>query len=245
MGIGEFLEHCRWAVAVHRYTQATGGSRSMEPNVSHGSPDGPRVARAPDVARDAKSRCNGGESSSPVCCSSEASGTPARSTQNPTLAASGSGWLTTAIVAAAILLAGAFVSAAIIIRGNRAGNETAASEHLSSTSVSDGEQSPTCLAWKVTKAALYAIPSLPSGWNWNTPGIETYVENDAAARTVAFDSFEPKIVEDSSDISRTARKYVAAERLSIQRLTDHAYSKSDAENSQAAEDDLNRVCGIE
>ena len=86
----------------------------------------------------------------------------------------------------------------------------------------------TCKAWRTTKPALDAIPSLPDGWDWNTPNIDMYIANRNAAIAQALDLFEPEeSPTDQTDISAAAHEYVAAKRTEMQKLSDHTYTAAD------------------
>jgi hypothetical protein len=154
-------------------------------------------------------------------------------------------WLPLAIVTAAMLLGAAIVGAAIILRtgrDNTAGPTVTASQ--SPTNTNSGAASSTCNAWRITKPALDAIPSLPDGWDWNTPNIDRYISDRNAALARALDLFEPQIVGQPANISAAAHDYVSAKHTEMQKLSDHSYTAADGVPGNTALAALNQLCGI-
>jgi hypothetical protein len=137
------------------------------------------------------------------------------------------------------------VGAAIILRtgrDNTAGPTVTVSQ--SPTNTNSGAASSTCNAWRITKPALDAIPSLPDGWDWNTPNIDRYISDRNAALARALDLFEPKIAGEPANISAAARDYVSAKRTEMQKLSGHTYTAADGVPGNTALAALNQLCGI-
>jgi uncharacterized protein (UPF0333 family) len=156
-------------------------------------------------------------------------------------------WLPLAIVVAAIVLAAAIVAAAIILSGGTRKDTSDSSATVSTSAITSNSvaaTSSTCNAWRTTKPALDAIPGLPVGWDWNTPGIDTYIANRNAAIARALNIFESKIAPEPSNIAATAHDYVSAKRTEMQKLSDHTYTAADGVPGNTALATLNQLCGI-
>jgi hypothetical protein len=155
-------------------------------------------------------------------------------------------WLPLAIVTAAILLGAAIVGAAIIVSGGRHNNAapTTTVSQSPTPTTSGAAASSTCNAWRTTKPALDAIPSLPDGWDWNTPNIDRYISDRNAALARALDLFEPKIASEPADVSGAAHDYVSAKRTEMQKLSDHTYTAADGVPGNSALAALDQLCGV-
>lgn len=155
-------------------------------------------------------------------------------------------WLPVAIIVAAIIIAAAIIGAVVLTRSpNTAAPAgpapTAIGSAPAQAGVADADSS-TCKAWQSTKPALDAIPALPSGWDWNTPNIDTYISNRNAAITKALDLFEPKISDTPADVATAARGYVSAKRDEVRMLADRSFTSADAVTVNTASAQLNQVC---
>lgn len=105
--------------------------------------------------------------------------------------------------------------------------------------------SATCQAWMETRVTLRSIPALPTGWNWTTPNIDTYIRIQNAPVGNALDRFEGKIAADPADVAQAAHGYVSARRRQMQLLADHAYTPADGTAVDDALAHLDQVCGME
>lgn len=135
-----------------------------------------------------------------------------------------------AILGSAIVIAAALVAGALILRG---GNGDSA-----------GDAPSTCQAWAETRQTLRSIPSLPQGWDWNTPNIDSSIRNQNTPVATALDLFEPKIAPTPADVARAAENYVTARRQQMQALADRSYTPADGESVDVALRDLNQLCGV-
>ncbi len=140
-------------------------------------------------------------------------------------------WLPAAIVTAAVLIGAALVAGALILRDTRA-DSAAGSE-------------TTCQAWAETRQTLRSIPALPTGWNWETPNIDTYIKNQNMPVAQALDLFEPKINSTPVDVAQAAEEYIAARRDQMKSLADRSYTPDDGASVDTTLGNLNRLCGIE
>ncbi|WP_342314659.1 hypothetical protein LIX17_25785 (plasmid) [Mycobacterium avium subsp. hominissuis] len=155
-------------------------------------------------------------------------------------------WLPVAIIVAAIIIATAIIGAVVLTRSPNTAAPAAgpAPTAIGSAPAQAGNtaSNSTCEAWPSTKAALNAIPQLPSGWDWNTPNIDTYIQNRTAAIAKALDLFEPEI--SGEPAATTARQYVAERRNEITMLRNHTYTQADGVAATAASARLDQLCGV-
>ncbi len=157
-------------------------------------------------------------------------------------------WLPAAIIGAAVIIAGAVVAGAVLI--NAGSNDTAASNTASPSAAAvptaqvSAADSSTCKGWAAAGAALRSIPALPSGWDWNTPGIDAIITDQSAAIEAALGMFEGDITEsDPPQVVAAAREYVAAQRQGMQQRADHTYTGAGAPVT-AARVKLDYACGV-
>lgn len=136
-------------------------------------------------------------------------------------------WLPAAIISAAIVIAAGLVAGSLILKDRSAPEVT------------------TCQAWKQTRLNLLAVPSLPNGWFWTTPGIDNTIGLQNAAVGNALDNFEPQISAEPADAAQAARNYVAARRNQMQTLADRTYTAPVGESVDTALDQLDKVCGTQ
>lgn len=158
-------------------------------------------------------------------------------------------WLPAAIIGAAIILAAALVTTALIVSGGSDNSAPASPAAPAPTAepaapANGDTDDATCEAWQTTKPALDAIPPLPAGWDWNTPNIDTYINNMSASITKALDLFEPQITAEPADVAGAARDYVAARRTELRMLQDHTYTTADGVEGNMAVAKLNQLCGV-
>lgn len=140
---------------------------------------------------------------------------------------SGRRWLPAAIFGAAIVIAAALVGGALILKDEGAPQES------------------TCQAWKQTRLNLLAVPALPNGWAWDTPGIDTAISLQNAAVANALDVFEGHIVSEPSEVAQAARQYVTARRAQMQALADRTYTGEVGNAVDTALDGLDQICHTE
>lgn len=154
-------------------------------------------------------------------------------------------WLPVAIIVAAIIIATAIIGAVVLTRSpNTATPAGPAPTAVGSApaQATGAAGNSTCEAWPSTKAALNAIPQLPAGWDWNTPNIDTYIQNRTAAIAKALDLFDPEIAGEPA--ATTARQYVAERRNEINMLRNHTYTQADGVAATAASARLDQLCGV-
>ncbi|MBS0338450.1 MAG: hypothetical protein JSS40_16945 [Proteobacteria bacterium] len=153
------------------------------------------------------------------------------------------------IIFAGIVIAGALIAGAAFLA--LSGKDTPAPTASPTTPPASSSQpaasaadNSTCKAWRTTKQTLLAIPLLPAGWDWNTPNIDTYIQNRTTAIDRALELFEPKITPSPADAAEAARTYIATRRSEVQKLRDHTFSSQDVVDSNAASAELDQVCGV-
>ena len=106
------------------------------------------------------------------------------------------------------------------------------------------EASSTCQAWKITRTAINAVPALPVGWDWDTPNIDTYINNQATAVEKALALFEPQIAAEPANVATAARAYVEARQNEYAALRNRTYSANEAVPGNMALGTLNQLCGL-
>ena len=156
--------------------------------------------------------------------------------------AAGRRWMPVAVISAAIIIAGALVGGAIIM--SRGDTTQATSGGSDGSGLAVTAASSTCQAWKNTKAILVTIPDLPQGWSWDTPNIDTLINNQAAAVNAALDRFETEIAAEPADVASAANDYIAGRRKALKLLAEHTYRGADGEAGNQALARLNVLCGL-
>lgn len=151
-------------------------------------------------------------------------------------------WIPAAIISAGIVIAGVVVGGAVIASNNSSNQKSSTAGTVVNGSSVTGS-TPTCDAWITTRAALRAVPDLPAGWNWETPNIDIYINNQVNSVSTALNLFEPQIAEQPVDVASAAREYVTARRNAAQALSDRTYSGQELVPVNMALEKLNRVCG--
>lgn len=136
-------------------------------------------------------------------------------------------WLPAAIVGAAIVIAGGLIGGALILKDTSA------------------QQASTCQAWKQTRLNLLAVPALPDGWAWDTPGIDSTISLQNAAVANALDVFEGQIASEPTDVEQAAHQYVTARRAQMQALADRTYTGQVGNTVDTALDRLDQLCQVE
>ena len=106
------------------------------------------------------------------------------------------------------------------------------------------EASSTCQAWKTTRTAINAVPGLPAGWDWDTPNIDTYINNLATAVEKALALFEPQIAAEPANVAAAAHAYVDARRYAFSAMRNRTYGADNAVPVNMALGKLNQLCGI-
>lgn len=90
------------------------------------------------------------------------------------------------------------------------------------------EASSTCQAWKITRTAINAVPALPAGWDWDTPGIDIHINNQATAVETALALFEPKIADEPADVAAAARAHIGARPIEDAALRNRTFTGNEA-----------------
>ena len=103
----------------------------------------------------------------------------------------------------------------------------------------------TCQAWKQTRLNLLAVPALPNGWAWNTPGIDDAISLQNAAVGNALDVFEGQIASEPADVAQAARQYVTARRAQMQALADHTYTGQVGDTVDTALNQIDQACQVQ
>ncbi len=147
-------------------------------------------------------------------------------------------WVPAAIIAGGIVVAGALIGGAVMLsnrdKGAGAGGSSSAATEASST----------CQAWKTARTAIIAIPDLPVGWDWDTPNIDTFIDNRLNAMEKAFALFEPRITPEPADVALAAREYLEARRNEFAAMRSRTYDAEDAVSVNMALGTLNQLCGL-
>ncbi len=136
-------------------------------------------------------------------------------------------WLPAAIFGAAVVIAAGLIGGALILKDHSATKDS------------------TCQAWKQTRLNLLAVPALPNGWAWNTPGIDDTISLQNAAVGNALDVFESQIASEPTDVAQAARQYVTARRTQMQALADRTYTGRVGDAVDTALDRLDQACQIQ
>ena len=144
-------------------------------------------------------------------------------------------WIPAAIIAAAILV-GLLGGAAILRHGK---TDTPATPVT--TQAADGK---TCQAWKTARASIVLAPDLPQGWNWDTPGIDSYIAKRVEMTNAALDIFDPVVAaaQPSDPVAGGARDFIMALRREMQQLTGHTFTGGHAASPAAYR--LDALCGV-
>jgi hypothetical protein len=146
-------------------------------------------------------------------------------------------WIPAAIISAGIIVAGVVVGGAVMSNGNRADSNAP-------NSVVATEAGSTCQAWKTTRAALAPVPDLPSGWDWDTPNIDVYINNQANAVDKALSLFEPQITAEPANVAAAARAYIDTRRDEFAAKRNRTYSATERVATNMALGKLDQLCGI-
>lgn len=150
------------------------------------------------------------------------------------------------IIFAGIVIAGALIAGAafLALSGKDTPAPPAASPTAAPPTGAPITDNSTCKAWRTTKLTVLAIPLLPAGWDWNTPNIDTYIQNRTTAISRALDLFEPKITPDPPQAAEAAHAYIATRRSEIEKLRNHTFTSQDVVDSNAASAELDQVCNV-
>lgn len=141
-------------------------------------------------------------------------------------------WLAAAIVGAAIVIAAGLIAGALILKDRPSGGGSA-------------DSGSTCQSWKQTRLTLLAVPALPNGWSWDTPGIASSISLQNAAVANALDVFEGQIRPEPKDVAQAARQYVTARRTQMQSLADRTYTGQVGGAVDTALGRLDQLCHTE
>jgi hypothetical protein len=145
-----------------------------------------------------------------------------------------------AIVVGAILIGSAAIASAIFFGVDRDREST-------STPLASGvaPDAPGCNAWVTARRELEAIPSLPAGWDWNTPDIDRLISDQHAAMNPVLDTFARTIDELPADnVTPLARRYIQAQRDNMQRQVSRTATAIDVDLVRSAYNVLNWACGL-
>lgn len=136
-------------------------------------------------------------------------------------------WLPAAIIGAAIVIAAGLIGGALILKSESVPKDS------------------TCQAWKQTRLNLLAVPALPDGWMWDTPGIDATIGLQNAAVANALDVFEGQITPEPADVARAAHQYVTARRAQMQALADRSYTGQVGDTVDTALQQIDQLCQVE
>lgn len=149
-----------------------------------------------------------------------------------------------AIISAALIIAGGLVGGAVIMSHSNNTNSGAAASGNQPATVAAAADSATCQAWETTQTALDQIPTLPRGWDWDTPNIDTLIANRNTAMLAVLQQFTPQIAADPADVAEAANRYVSAKRQEATKLADHTMTAADGAALTQALVRLNQLCGL-
>lgn len=149
------------------------------------------------------------------------------------------------IIFAGIVIAGALIAGAAFLALSDKDTPASPTAPVSTTGAPAGTaDNPTCKAWRTTVPAIRAIPDLPSGWDWDTPNIDTYIANHNAAVGKVLDLFEAKIAPEPADVAAASKDYVTARRNEMRLLANHTYRGADGVAGNVAFEQLNQLCNV-
>ncbi|MCV7256904.1 hypothetical protein H7J86_32490 [Mycobacterium hackensackense] len=147
---------------------------------------------------------------------------------------------------AAVIIATANITVGILSRNPGTGVPSAAAPAAAAPQPVAPAATATCESWPSIKAALNAIPQLPSGWDWTTPNIDMYIENRTEAIVRVVDLFTPAISAErvNTVTAMTARRYVDERLTEITKLRSHIYKEADVAAATVDSARLDKRCGV-
>lgn len=154
-------------------------------------------------------------------------------------------WFPFAVVAA-ILLAGALIAAAIFFKGS--GGSPAPSAAPASTQPSQATtaagRAKTCAAWTAAKSDLAQVPKMPSGWTYETPGIDQLITSRATIIVKILNVFANQVAPQPADVAAAANEFIDKQRAEVTKLPAHTLDAADVTAIANATAALNRACGV-
>lgn len=158
-------------------------------------------------------------------------------------------WFPVAVVAA-ILIAGALIAAAIFFKGAGTSPTPAtvaptAQPPTAQLSPTSAGRAKTCFAWSIAKADLGQVPRLPSGWTYETPGIDQMIASRAAIIDKILKTFASQISPEPVDVAVAAHQFIDKQGAEVTKLPAHTLNAADINAIADATAALNRACGVE
>lgn len=150
------------------------------------------------------------------------------------------------IIAVSIFCGFALVAGALYfgLRTSDPPSAALSTESSEPTAAASEEAGSTCESWEIAKLGLDSIPPLPSGWNYETPGIDVYIGNYVEAVTRALDDFEPRILQEPHEVADAAHRYVSAKRLEVAELASYSFTGENTASGNSALAALNELCDV-
>lgn len=154
-------------------------------------------------------------------------------------------WFPLAVVAA-ILIAGALIAAAIFFKdsGQPATQPTPSSPAAPAAPTSGPRGAQTCAAWTIAKSDFRAIPKLPPGWDYQTPGIDAVIASRVAQVDKVLRAFEAQIAPTPVDVAAAAQLFVEKQQAEVTKLPAHTFDSADVYAIDGAYRALDRACGM-
>lgn len=151
-------------------------------------------------------------------------------------------WFGIAVVAA-ILISGVLIAAAIFFKGSGESSAPTAGSSGKPFAQSDG-RAKTCKAWTVAKADFKAIPTLPPGWDYNTPNIDQLIAARVSMVEKVLDAFRSQIAPTPVDVGAAANLFVEKQEAEVRKLPAHTFDAADLYAIDGAYMALDRACGV-
>ena len=155
------------------------------------------------------------------------------------------------LVAAAIVVAGALIAAAIwVVKTDDRAIPAPAAEPSMAVSVPSGapytpeSNAAPCEAWKARAPKRAAVPAPPAGWNYQTPGIQATLERWAAAVSPILDDLEATGLQNPAPGDDLLRQYISAQREALTAATGGTYTATAATRVSVAKNSLDVMCQV-
>lgn len=154
------------------------------------------------------------------------------------------------LVAAAIVLAGALIAAAIWVVKTDDRAVPAPTAEPAPVSVPSGapytpeSNAAPCEAWKASAPKRAAVPAPPAGWNYQTPGIQDTLERWAAAVSPILDELEATGLRNPAPGDDLLRQYISAQRDALTAATGGTYTATAATRVSVAKNSLDVMCQL-
>ena len=146
-------------------------------------------------------------------------------------------------VVAAIVVAGALIAAAVLLKGGSGQPQVPTSPVLGQQSTAASQPSGTCAAWETAKIDFKAITTLPAGWTYSTPGIDSLIAARVAQVDKTLNVFEGQIESGPAAVSAAAHLFVEKQAAEVDKLPAHTFDAGDVSAIEGAYAALNRACG--